>query len=121
MSGVTRALGILALLALAAGVGLLVLTAGDGLVTGERGPRLGALVHGNLATAVLVTAAGVLLAVGAATRRMPVVLAAAALLLGGAAVHLIGIAVGSDLLGASGSTVAAFLGLGGAALAIGAT
>lgn len=121
MTGVSRALAVLSLLAFAAGIGLLVLTAGDGLVTGERGPVLGAFVSGNLATAVLFILTGGLLAIAAGTGRAVAALAGAALMLGAAVVQLGGSAVGADLLGGTGSTVAAFLGLGCAALAIGAT
>ncbi len=117
----------LAAVSLVAGIGLLLLTAGDGLVTGERGPRLGAFVDGNLATALLFTGAG-LIAAFAATRldrqgahgRLLLTISGG-LLLAGAALHLLSVAVGTDLLGGSGSTVAAFLGLGAALTAIGLT
>lgn len=121
MTGDRRALAVLAGLALACGVGLLVLTAGDGVVTGQRGLRLGAFVHGNLAAALWFLAGAVLLGGAAVHPARLLVIGAGTVLLGGAAVHLLGVAAGVDLLGGSGSTVAAFLGLGAGALAIGLT
>lgn len=112
---------VMAVLSIVVGVGLLVLTIGDGVVTGERGPRLGAFVDGNLLTALLFLTAGILAAAAAAGVQRRLLTLSGLLLLGGAATHLVGIAVGVDLLGGSGSTVAAFLGLGGALTVLGLT
>jgi hypothetical protein len=115
------ALGVLALLALVCSLGLVLVAGDDGLVMGQRGPRLGAFVHGNLAAAGLFGVGGLLLAVAAARPMRPAVLLGGAVLTAGALIHLVSLALGVDPIGGSGSTVAAYLGLGIAALAIGAT
>lgn len=118
MTPVRTAHAVVAGLSLVVGIGLLVLTVGDGVVIGERGPRLGAFVNGNLLAALVFVLGGLIAAAGAIVTNRIVTTAAAVVLLGGAAVHLIGILAGTDLLGGSGSTVSAWLGLGGAVAAI---